>query len=43
MFLLVRLYQSMNNIEEANTSFNKVIAEHPDSNYARSSKEARGY
>lgn len=43
MFLLARLYQSLNRIEEANSLFDKVIAEHPDSNYARRSKEARGY
>ena len=43
LFLLARLYQSLSRFEEANQLFDKVIAEHPDSNYARRSKDARGY
>ena len=43
MFLLARLYQSMNRNIDANPLFDKIIAEHPDSNYAKRSREARGY
>lgn len=43
MFLLARLYQSMGNNDESNTLFDKIIAEHSDSNYARRARDARGY
>ena len=43
MFLLARLYQSMGRGTDANPLFDKVIAEHPDTSYARRSREARGY
>ena len=43
MFLLARLYQSMGRSVDANPLFDKVIAEHPDTSYAKRSREARGY
>ena len=43
MFLLARLYQSMGEEDESNTLFDKIIAEHSDSNYARRARDARGY
>ena len=43
MFLLARLYQSMGRSVDANPLFDKIIAEHPDTSYARRSREARGY
>ena len=43
MFLLARLYQSLDKNKEANEIFDKIIAQHPQSNYARRSREARGY
>ena len=43
MFLLARLYQNLERYKEANELFDKIIAQHPDSNYARRSREARGY
>ena len=43
MFLLARLYQNLERTKEANALFDKIIAQHPDSNYARRSREARGY
>lgn len=43
MFLLARLYQSLGRNADANPLFDKVIAEHPDSNYSKRSREARGY
>ena len=43
MFLLARLYQSMGRSTDANPLFDKIIAEHPDTSYARRSSEARGY
>lgn len=43
MFLLARLYQSFDRNTEANQLFDKIIALHPESSYARRSREARGY
>ena len=43
MFLLARLYQNLERYKEANEIFDKIIALHPQSNYARRSREARGY
>ena len=43
MFLLARLYQSLGRNADANPLFDKIIAEHPDSNYAKRSRDARGY
>lgn len=43
MFLLARLYQSMGEDDESNVLFDKIIAEHSDSNYARRARDARGY
>jgi len=43
MFLLARLYQNLERYKEANEIFDKIIAQHPQSNYARRSREARGY
>lgn len=43
MFLLARLYQNLDRNKEANTIFDKIIAQHPQSNYAKRSREARGY
>lgn len=43
MFLLARLYQSLDRNKEANEIFDKIIAQHPQSNYAKRSREARGY
>lgn len=43
MFLLARLYQNLERHKEANELFDKIIAQHPNSNYARRSREARGY
>ena len=43
MFLLARLYQNLERNREANEIFDKIIAQHPQSNYARRSREARGY
>ena len=43
MFLLARLYQNLGRNKEANEIFDKVIAQHPQSNYAKRSREARGY
>ena len=43
MFLLARLYQNLDRLKEANALFDKIIAQHPESNYARRSREARGY
>ncbi len=43
MFLLARLYQSLGRNADANPLFDKVIAEHPNSNYSKRSREARGY
>ena len=43
MFLLARLYQNLERNKEANEIFDKIIAQHPQSNYARRSREARGY
>ena len=43
MFLLARLYQNLGQTKDANEFFDKIIAQHPQSNYARRSREARGY
>lgn len=43
MFLLARLYQNLERNREANEIFDKIIAQHPQSSYARRSREARGY
>lgn len=43
MFYLARLYQNLERYKEANELFDKIIAQHPDSNYAKRSREARGY
>lgn len=43
MFLLARLYQNLGRTKEANDLFDKVIGQHPESNYAKRSREARGY
>ncbi len=43
MFLLARLYQSLGRNSDANPLFDKIIAEHPDSNYSKRSRDARGY
>ena len=43
MFLLARLFQNLERNKDANELFDKIIAQHPDSNYARRSREARGY
>lgn len=43
MFLLARLYQNLDRNKEANTIFDKIIAQHPQSSYAKRSREARGY
>ena len=43
MFLLARLYQNLERYKEANELFDKIIAQHPESNYAKRSREARGY
>ena len=43
MFLLARLYQSLGRNADANPLFDKIIAEHPDSNYSKRSRDARGY
>ena len=43
MFLLARLYQSMGEEDDSNELFDKIIAEHSDSNYARRARDARGY
>ena len=43
MFLLARLYQNLERYREANEIFDKVIAQHQQSNYAKRSREARGY
>ena len=43
MFLLARLYQNLGQTKDANELFDKVIAQHPQSSYARRSREARGY
>ena len=43
MFLLARLYQNLERYKEANELFDRIIAQHPESNYAKRSREARGY
>lgn len=43
MFLLARLYQNLGRVKDANAIFDKIIAQHPQSNYAKRSREARGY
>lgn len=43
MFLLARLYQRLERNKEANTIFDKIIAQHPQSTFAKRSREARGY
>ena len=43
MFLLARLYQNLGQTRDSNELFDKIIAQHPESNYARRSREARGY
>ena len=43
MFLLARLYQNLDRNKQANEIFDKIIAQHPQSNYAKRSREARGY
>ncbi len=43
MFLLARLYQNLDRSKDANQIFDRIIAQHPESNYARRSREARGY
>ena len=43
MFLIARLFQSLDRNREANQYFDKIIAQHPESNYARRSRDARGY
>ena len=43
MFLLARLYQNLGRNQDANPIFDKIIAQHPESNYAKRSREARGY
>ncbi|MCQ2610021.1 MAG: tetratricopeptide repeat protein, partial [Lachnospiraceae bacterium] len=43
MFLLARLYQNLGRDKDANDLFDKIIGQHPESNYARRSREARGY
>lgn len=43
MFLLARLLQSEDRISEANEIFDKIVGEHPDSQYAQRSVDARGY
>lgn len=43
MFLLARLYQNLDRLKEANAIFDKIIAQHPESGYAKRSREARGY
>ena len=43
MFLLARLYQSLDRNKDANSIFDRIIAQHPQSNYAKRSREARGY
>ena len=42
MFLLARLYQNLDRNKEANSIFDKIIAQHPQSNYAKRSRQARG-
>ena len=42
-FLIARLFQSLDRNREANQYFDKIIAQHPESNYARRSRDARGY
>ena len=43
MFLLARLYQNLGQTKDANELFDKIVAQHPQSSYARRSREARGY
>ena len=43
MFLLGRLYQSQDRIEEANALFDRIVGEHPESPYAQRAQTARGY
>ena len=43
MYLLARLYQRLNRNSEANPIFDKIISNHPESNYAKRAREARGY
>lgn len=43
MYLLARLYQSQEKVTEANALFDRIVGEHPDSQYAQRSIEARGY
>ena len=43
MFYLARLYQNLERNKEANELFDKIIAQHPDSRFAKRSREARGY
>ena len=43
MFLLARLYQSLGRNSDANPLFDKIIAEHPESNYSKRARDARGY
>lgn len=43
MYLLGRLYQSMNQTQDANALFDKIVGEHADSPYAQKAAEARGY
>ena len=43
MFLLARLYQNLGRSQDANPIFDKIIAQHPESSYAKRSREARGY
>lgn len=43
MYLLARLYQSMDNTAEANALFDRIVGEYADSPYAQRAQEARGY
>lgn len=43
MYLLARLYQSDGRVAEANSLFDSIVGEHPESNYAQRAIEARGY
>lgn len=43
MFLLARLYQSRGESEQANRLFDRIVGEHPDTQYADRARQARGY
>ncbi len=43
MYLLARLYQSQSRIAEANELFDRIVGEHPESQYSQKAIEARGY